>query len=232
MVKVFFQGPVGVIEGEYFKSKFEEAPSALILHPHPKCGGTMNNRVVYHVYREFARNGFNVLRINFRGVGRSAGSYGGGIGELNDATSAIDWLQSQNSAHSSAYWVAGFSFGAWISMQLLIRRPEIRHFISASLPVGIHDFSFLSLCPTPGLVIHGAEDSLVGEFEVANIIKSLNSRNSNIEYSVIEKAKHMFSDEIPELTSIIDSYIKRSFIKENDLQKTDSLRKKRRVVYN
>ena len=71
-------------------------PVALILHPHPQFGGTMNNQVVYHLYYAFQQRGFSVLRFNFRGVGRSEGLFDNGPGELADAATALDWLQAYN----------------------------------------------------------------------------------------------------------------------------------------
>ncbi len=81
----------------------------------------MNNKVVYAMYNAFAKRDFATVRFNFRGVGRSQGSYDRGEGELADAASALDWLQSFN-PNCRAVWVAGFSFGSWIGMQLLMRR--------------------------------------------------------------------------------------------------------------
>lgn len=125
MPDVIFNGPEGRLEGRYQPGKTPNAPVALILHPHPQFGGTMNNKVVYHLFHAFAQRGFATLRFNFRGVGRSQGEFDNGIGELSDAAAALDWLQTFNT-DAPATWVAGFSFGAWISMQLLMRRPEIQ----------------------------------------------------------------------------------------------------------
>jgi len=91
----------------------------------------MNNKVVYAMYHSFVRRGFSTLRFNFRGVGRSQGKFDNGQGELSDAAAALDWMQSFN-ANAAACWVGGFSFGAWIGMQLLMRRPEIDGFISVA----------------------------------------------------------------------------------------------------
>ena len=93
MPEVIFNGPEGRLEGRYQHNTSPNAPIALILHPHPQQGGTMSNKVVYSLYQVFARRGFSVLRFNFRGVGRSQGSYDRGEGELSDAASALDWLQ-------------------------------------------------------------------------------------------------------------------------------------------
>ena len=99
MPEVTINGPEGRIEGRYFHSKTPNAPIALFLHPHPQHGGTMNNKVVYNLHYAFHKMGFTVLRFNFRGVGRSQGEYDQGVGELSDAASALDYLQSQN-AHA------------------------------------------------------------------------------------------------------------------------------------
>ena len=76
MPEVIFTGPAGRIEGRYQPAKEKGAPIAIILHPHPQFGGTMNNQIVYNLYYDFAKRGFSVLRFNFRGVGRSQGAFG------------------------------------------------------------------------------------------------------------------------------------------------------------
>ena len=124
MPEVMFAGPDGRLEGRYHHSKRTNAPVALILHPHPLHGGTMNNRVTYSLYQRFQAMGFSVLRFNYRGVGRSQGRYDGGIGEVADACSGLDFLQAVN-PNASMLWVAGYSFGSYVGMQVLMRRPEM-----------------------------------------------------------------------------------------------------------
>jgi alpha/beta superfamily hydrolase len=129
-------------------------------HPAPpsaQYGGTMNNRVVYNLHYAFHKIGFTVMRFNFRGVGRSQGEFDQGIGELSDAAAALDYLQAMN-PNSKHCWVAGFSFGAWIGMQLLMRRPEITGFISVAPQANLYDFSFLAPCPASGLIVNGSAD--------------------------------------------------------------------------
>jgi len=134
MPEVMFAGPDGRLEGRYHHSKETGAPVALILHPHPLHGGTMNNRITYTMYQAFQRLGCSVMRFNFRGVGRSQGRYDGGIGEIGDAAAALDWMQAVNPNHGGL-WIAGYSFGAFIGMQLLMRRPEISGWVSVAPPV-------------------------------------------------------------------------------------------------
>ena len=125
MPEVIFPGPEGRLEGRFSPGPRPRAPVALILHPHPQGGGTMNNAIVLALYKTFVRRGFATLRFNFRGVGKSQSVFDNGIGELSDAASALDWVQSIH-PEAETTWVAGVSFGAWIGMQLLMRRPEIR----------------------------------------------------------------------------------------------------------
>ena len=128
MPEVMISGPEGRLQARYNQAEDIRAPIALILHPHPQHGGTMNNKIVHALYHAFRRQSFSVIRFNFRGVGRSQGHYDHGQGELSDAASVLDWLQIQNSG-ADRCWIAGFSFGAWIAMQLLMRRPEIEGFV-------------------------------------------------------------------------------------------------------
>jgi alpha/beta superfamily hydrolase len=208
MPEVIFNGPEGRIEGRYHHSEKINPPIALVLHPHPQHGGTMNNKVVYNAFHILAENGFSVLRMNFRGVGRSQGKFDNGIGELTDAASALDWLQMQNPS-SNEVWIVGFSFGAWIALQLLMRRPEIQGFIAISPPVDKNDFSFLSPCPTRGLVIQGNQDSIVSEESVYKFIEKISKqKNADVSYTMIEGADHFFRNKLDELNEAIDEYIK------------------------
>src|SRR5262249_57221324 len=92
MPEVVLTGAAGRIEGRYSQGKSENAPIALILHPHPKAGGQMNNPVAVQLYHLFMKRGFSVLRFNFRGVGRSQGEVDSGICELADAATALERL--------------------------------------------------------------------------------------------------------------------------------------------
>jgi len=195
MPEVMFAGPDGRLEGRYHHAKEAGAPAALILHPHPLHGGTMNNRVVYGLYGRFQAMGFSVLRFNFRGVGKSQGRYDGGIGEIADAAAALDFLQQVN-PNASMLWVAGYSFGAYVGMQLLMRRPEMGGFVSISPPASHYDFGFLAPCPCGGLILHGAEDELVPLSSVQKLVDKLNTQKGvKIDFRVLEGACHIFTPE-------------------------------------
>jgi len=207
MPDVIFPGPEGRLEGRYQHGTAEKPPIALMLHPHPQHGGTMNNKVVYNLYQTFARKGFSVLRFNFRGVGRSQGVYDRGEGELSDAASALDWLQSYNEGAPQC-WIAGFSFGAWIGMQLLMRRPEITSFVSVAPPANMFDFSFLAPCPASGLVLHGDADDIVPESAVSKLVQKLSQqRDITVTYRLIQGANHFFTNRLEDLAQHVERYI-------------------------
>src|SRR5579883_2579118 len=207
MPEVIFAGPEGRLEGRYHHSDTPRAPIAVILHPHPQHGGTMNNKVVYNLYYVFVRKGFSVLRFNFRGVGRSQGEFDNGQGELSDAASALDWLQSVN-PNAPACWVAGFSFGAWIGMQLLMRRPEIEGFISVAPPANMYDFSFLAPCPSSGLIIHGDKDAVVPQKDVTGLVEKLKTQKGIvIEQKIVPGANHFFDGKIEPLMTSVSAYL-------------------------
>lgn len=214
MPEVTINGPEGRLEGRYHHSKVANAPVALVLHPHPQHGGTMNNKVVYNLHHSFARRGFSVLRFNFRGVGRSQGSFDNGQGELSDAASALDWLQTINN-NAGSCWVAGFSFGAWIGMQLLMRRPEIAGFVAVAPPASIYDFSFLAPCPSSGLIVHGGADDVVPEVAAQKLATKLQAqKNIEVAYKSVPGANHFFSNHLEALTSAVDGYLETALVEQ------------------
>lgn len=207
MPEVIISGPEGRLEGRYHHSKRVNAPVAVVLHGHPEHGGTMNNKVVYTLYQAFCSHGFSTLRFNFRGVGRSQGRFDRGEGELSDAAATLDWLQTYN-PNASACWVAGFGFGAWIAMQLLMRRPEIESFIAVAPPAHQHDFSFLAPCPSSGLLLQGDQDQIVPSDAVARLAQKLSQqRDITIEHQLVPGANHFFHHKTEALAAAVEAYV-------------------------
>ena len=207
MPEVIFNGSDGRLEGRYVHGEGPTPPLAIILHPHPQYGGTMNNRIVHAMFHMFVRRGFSALRFNFRGVGRSQGAFDHGQGELRDSAAALDWMQSHN-PNSNIAWVAGFSFGAWIAMQLLMRRPEIQGFICASLPANMYDFSFLAPCPSSGLIIHGERDMVTPTDSVIKLVTKLSQqRGITIDFNPLESADHYFGNAVEDFIEECEAYL-------------------------
>ena len=212
MPEVIFTGPAGRLEGRYHPAKQKNAPIAMILHPHPQFHGTMNHQIVYQCYYAFAHRGFSVLRFNFRGVGRSQGSFDHGTGELSDAASALDWAQTIN-PEARACWVAGFSFGAWIGMQLLMRRPEIDCFISVSPPANSYDFAFLAPCPSSGLIVGAEKDEVVPLADIQKLVARLSlQKGITVESRTIKGANHFYHDSLDKLAVEVDKYVAKSLL--------------------
>ncbi len=226
MPELIINGPAGRLEARYHHEASPESPIALILHPHPQFGGTMNNQVVYSLYYTFAQRGFSVLRFNFRGVGRSQGVWDGGPGELSDAASALDWLQLVK-PDAKTCWIAGVSFGTWISMQLLMRRPEIDGFICVAPPSNLYDFSFLAPCPSSGLMVNGDKDRVVPTQSVADLsVKLKTQRGIKIDHEVIPGANHFFENKTEELTACVGGYLDMRMAKAAEERKSGKDRSK------
>ena len=207
VVEIFIPGPAGRLEAKYYKSKKKTSPIALILHPHPQYGGTMNNKVVVETFNTFMDNEFSVCRVNFRGVGKSDGEFNNGQGELADAAAALDWIERENFDNSQC-WIAGFSFGSLIAMQLLMRRPEINRFIIISPQPNVYDFSFLSPCPTSGMIVSGKKDELVSVQSLNELKNRLaNQKGINIKFDQINEANHFFSKSENSLKNTLNKYI-------------------------
>jgi len=206
--EIFIPGPSGRIQAKYFKSRQQGAPVAVVLHPHPQYGGTFNNRIVYETYNSFYKNNFSVIRINFRGVGKSDGIFDNGQGELSDAAAALDWIERENPGYGQC-WVAGFSFGALICMQLIMRRPEVSKFITISPQPNLYDFTFLSPCPISGMIVYGKNDELVQIDSILNLKKRLSmQKNIDVKFEPINNGNHFFKNKEKDLSSLLDKYIK------------------------
>ena len=212
MIDLLIPGPEGKIEANYNHNKSDSSPIALILHPDPSRGGTMNTKIVFQLYKLFISNGFSTIRFNFRGVGKSDGFFDNGEGELIDAASVLDWLQQYNT-NSKKCWVIGFSFGAWVAMQLLMRRPEINEFVCVSPPANIRDFSFLAPCPSSGLIIQGDKDS-ISSYDSTKILyeKLQKQKKADIVFKPIKGADHFYENYKEEFLSIVNNYIENKLL--------------------
>src|SRR5205085_12075030 len=182
-------------------------PDALTLYSCPRCAVTSSSQPIFRAHYRPFRRGFSVLRFNFRGVGRSQGYFDNGPGELSDAASALDWLQLQNPDARSC-WIAGVSFGTWIAMQLLMRRPEIDGFICVAPPANLYDFSFLAPCPSSGLMVNGDKDRVVPSASVAELsVKTKVQKGVKIEHAIVPDANHFFQDRIEDLIKVVGGYL-------------------------
>ena len=110
--------------------------------------------------------------------------------------------------NAKGVWVAGISFGAWIGMQLLMRRPEIQGFISVALPANLYDFSFLAPCPSSGLIVNGDRDTLVTVESVEKLVEKLKlQRGLDMGLEILPGADHFFTGCLDRLNEVIEDYL-------------------------
>ncbi len=159
---LFLPGPAGRIEAALDppEADVEARPLlAIVCHPLPTEGGTMHNKVVTMAARALRECGATTLRFNFRGAGQSEGRFDDGDGELDDLRAVAAWARERHPG--KAIWLAGFSFGAYVSLRLAV---ELRAaaLISIAPPVGRSwDFSAIAVPTMPWLVIQGDADEIV-----------------------------------------------------------------------
>jgi hypothetical protein len=202
---VLFQGPTGVLEGlqdEPMDGLFKGV--AVIAHPHPLYGGTMQNKVVQTLAKAFVQNGWRAIRFNFRGVGSSAGVYDEGRGELDDLLAVI--AQSQSPA-SNGLALAGFSFGAFVTShaaaqlaptvqleKLVLVGTAASRFQVAAVPLELHDKT---------LVVHGEIDDTVPLTSVMDW-----ARPQSLPVTVIPGVEHFFHGQLPLLRSLVSRHLR------------------------
>jgi len=156
-VRVAWEGPAGRLEGELWLPE-EAAPRALcvVAHPHPLHGGNMHSNVVYRIACGVRSAGLATLRFNFRGVGTSAGAHDEGQGEVDDMTSACEWLRNEHPG--LPLWVSGFSFGARTAMLSAKRDEGVERALLVALPVLAFECPGLDDLTVPTLVLQAEND--------------------------------------------------------------------------
>lgn len=200
--KLFIEGPVGKLEA------ILEAPRdvpvrgcAVVCHPHPQHGGTMHNKVAHTLARAFVRLGFRTLRFNFRGTEASEGSYDAGVGELDDALAAAEWLRSQGC--DGPLWIAGFSFGAAVAVRAA--EPARADGLVAIAPAIYRFARGLDAVPRCSmLVVQGDEDELV---DIEETIEWVNSLEPGPELQVMRGAEHFFHGRLVELREAVMTFV-------------------------
>ena len=199
---VVFNGPAGSLEG--LCDTPDQMPIkgvAIISHPHPLFGGTMQNKVVQTLAKAFVQNGWRAIRYNFRGVGASAGTYDEGRGELADLQSVI----AQNQAPALA--LAGFSFGAFVTSHAVGQLPDfaaleklvlvgtaVSRFDVAPVPLALHEKT---------LVLHGEVDDTV---PLTNVMDW--ARPQSLPVTIVPGVEHFFHGQLPLLRALVSRHLR------------------------
>ncbi|MGH8292795.1 MAG: alpha/beta hydrolase [Gammaproteobacteria bacterium] len=195
--KVMFQGPAGVLEGLLDKPPDTPRALAVVCHPHPLQQGTMTNKVTYILARAFNDLGALSLRFNFRGVGKSAGSFDNGIGETDDTFAALDWLAAQHPG--LPLWLGGFSFGAYVTLRAQGERP-IQRLVTVAPAVERFDSAPIKLPECPWLLIQGDADEVVSPQAVFSWIAGLSIKP---QLAVLKGAGHFFHGRLNEVRQAV-----------------------------
>ena len=201
---LFIDGEAGRLEALLESPRAgASAGSAVICHPHPEYGGTMQNKVVHTLARAFVAKGFTTLRFNFRGVGKSEGRFDAGEGEMRDALAAERMMKERGG--NDPLWLAGFSFGAAIAIRTAADTGA-SGLISVAPAV-----SRVSQYPgpqpaCPWLIIQGDQDELVN---VDETIEWMNTLEPGPELQIFEETEHFFHGQLTQLRKAVETFVGR-----------------------
>jgi alpha/beta superfamily hydrolase len=199
----FLEGPAGKLEAVLWTPQAAEPVIAgVVCHPHPLFGGTMHNKVVFQAAKALDSLGIAVLRFNFRGAGLSEGGHDRGIGEVDDARTALDFLRDE--FPKTPLLVAGFSFGCWVGLRAGCLDTRVEKLIGIGAPVNNSDFSYLSDCAKAKLFVHGSNDEHGDVGSVRQLVASLPGDN---ELVVVDRVDHFFTGKIEELGKAIREWL-------------------------
>ncbi|HET6149558.1 MAG TPA: alpha/beta fold hydrolase [Polyangia bacterium] len=184
--------------------KESAAPTAAVVvcHPHPQGGGTMNNNVVYRVAAALGAAGASVLRFNFRGVGRSTGSYDHGVGEEDDARDALDFLAGRYLG--VPLWMAGFSFGARVGLTVGAGDDRVQKLLGVGLALKMFDYGFLVASPKPKAIVQAADDEYGGRDAITAAVAGMAEPRR---LWVVDGTTHLFPGHLDELEQAAKSAV-------------------------
>lgn len=200
---VAIPGPEGILEARWAAPE-HSVPSAcaVICHPHPLYGGTMDNKVVTTLVRTAAARGAATVRFNFRGVGASEGRHDGGVGETSDVLAVIDWAGGR--WPGARLWLCGFSFGAYVALAAASRR-TVDRLVTVAPPLRHMNVESLVLPQCPWLIVQGSADELVDAAEVQSWARSLSSPP---EMMLLPGASHFFHGRLAELGAAVAPFLR------------------------
>ena len=187
-------GPAGPLEVLIEIPAGQPRAAVVLAHPLPTQGGTMHTKVVYQAAKALARIGCVVLRFNFRGVGRSAGVWDEGRGELDDFRAAVDFMSARYP--NLEKWAAGFSFGSYIAMTAGADDDRICALVAIAPPVDRYEFASVKMSTKPKFIVHGERDELISLKIVRHFYAQLSDPKELVE---IDRANHLFEGQASEV---------------------------------
>jgi len=195
--KIKFLSEEYEIEG--LLNKRDEKKGVVVTHPHPLYGGDMNNLVVESIVHVYHMKGYSTLKFNFRGVGKSQGTYDNGLGEQKDVLSALSFLSDMGMERID---LAGYSFGAWVNAHALQKDTLTEQMIMVSPPVGFMDFKSIVTMNPLKFVVTGNRDDIAP----ADVIeKMISTWNPDARFEVIDGADHFYGGYLNQLEAVLAS---------------------------
>ena len=171
---IIFSSESGTCEGVFVPpNEAAHAPGVVLCHPHPLHGGDMENNVIRAFAEVFAAASFAVLRFNFRGVGKSTGRYGEGIGEQEDTRAALTWIAAQPGVDVARLFLAGYSFGARVTLAVASTEPRLGGFIVIAPHVLHGEWPSLESSRGPKIFLCGDRDPYAPPEILIGLVKSL-----------------------------------------------------------
>ena len=180
-------GPAGPLEALLDLPGGEPRAVAVFGHPHPLHGGTMHTKALYQAAKAMPRIGVAALRFNFRGVGRSTGTFDSGPGEKDDFRAALSFVEQR--FPDLPVWAAGMSFGSWVAMTVGAEDARVSLLFAIAPPVDRYDFEVLKTCTLPKFIVHGEADELIAIKEIRKFYAQIPEPK---ELVTIEDANHLF----------------------------------------
>jgi uncharacterized protein len=195
--RLFIEGQAGALEAIVEETAVAGSSYAIVCHPHPLFGGTMDNKVVTTVARALHDTGIPTVRFNFRGVGASAGEYGQGVGETADADAVASWGAQRWPGRDLV--IAGFSFGAYVALRLAQQRLP-RHLITIAPALELFDAFGMAAPRCPWLVVQGDADDVVDPTTVIDWVNGLDPKPRLV---VLPGVGHFFHGALRELRDAV-----------------------------
>jgi alpha/beta superfamily hydrolase len=204
--KLFIPGPAGKLQGLWRSGGHPQdfRRAAVICHPHPLYGGTMENKVVARTARYVSEAGIEAIRFNFRGIGQSDGSFDKGQGERDDLRAALEYVRSVSSQANLA--AVGFSFGAWIALSVGETDPAVKALVGIAPPVRMFDFEFLSSSSKAKLIIYAENDQYT---DAATTKAWIGRAKQPLESILIPEVDHFFGARVDDVGKKIAEFLSR-----------------------
>ena len=196
-------GVVGPLEALFDRPAKTPRAVVVFAHPLPIEGGTMHTKVVFQAAKALTRTGCAVLRFNFRGVGRSAGTWDNGPGELDDFRAAVDFVAERYPG--TEIWAAGFSFGSYVALTAGAEDDRICTLIAIAPPVNKWPLGeAIKKSRKPKFIVHGEQDELIPLRAVRDFYAQLQEPKELIE---IDRANHLFEGQASEVGDALEDLL-------------------------